>query len=619
MTTNIDQADRMPEIAIARHSEHQPTSPAAWTAPDGAAHLVQFYESDVFLVNALAGYVTSGLEAGDVCLVVATGAHRSDLDERLASAGVDVAAARRDESYLCLDAAATLAKFLVEGWPDPQRFTQVVGRLVARLMRRKRHVRVFGEMVALLWAEGNHAAAIRLEELWNDLQHSAPAPFTLFCGYALPACAGQDNAEHFAAICQQHSQVFPSESYAALVDPAERLRTIALLQQKALSLETEVTERRRAEEALLHLAAIVASSDDAILSKDLDGIITSWNAAAERMFGYRAEEMVGRSVALLFPPDRRNEEFSGIMERIRCGERVDHFDTLRVRKDGSLVAVSVTVSPVIDHAGRIIGASDITRDISKRIELDRQREAFLNLVTHELRGPLTSVQANLQLAQRRLTRLLRRAEQLDEDQQRALEDALNLLGRTQQPLRLQQRLISDLLDLARLQENKMELHLASCDLVELVAETVQDHQAAHPSRVITLELPEQDSILVNADCDRLQQVLGNYLSNALKFSSDQAPVRVGIRLEAGADTARVWVQDEGPGLSAEQQAHVWQQYYQAPDTPVQSTGWKAGLGLGLYVCHQLILRQQGEVGVESRPGQGATFWFKLPLARPLGS
>jgi PAS domain S-box-containing protein len=613
MTTTIHQTPPAPERTIVHDSAHRLAPPVEWTAVGGAEHLVQFYETDDFLLDALVGYVLSGLEAGEVCLVLATAAHREGLEARLESAGVDLAAVRREGTYRWLDASTTLARLLREGWPDPERFAQVVGRQVLRALKRGRHVRIFGEMVALLWAEGNRAAAVRLEELWNQFQRRAPAPFTLFCGYALADCAEAACAEPFAAICQQHSQVFPGESYAALADPAARLRTIALLQQQARTLAAEMAERQAAQAAQQHLAAIVASSDDAILSKDLDGVITSWNTAAERMYGYRAEDIVGQSVTLLFPHDRQGE-FAQIMERIRRGERVDHYDTLRVCQDGSLLPVSVTVSPIKDQRGTIIGASAIARDISARNALERQREAFLGLVTHELKTPVTSLQANLQLAQRRLTRLLSRVENLDEEQQRTLEDVLTMLGRTQHPLRVQQRLIDDLLDVARLQDDKVDLHLTVCDLVGLVAETVQDHQAAHPARLITLELPEQDPILVSADRDRLQQVLSNYVTNALKFSPDTAPVQIGITLEAGA--ARVWVQDQGPGLSAEQHEHIWQQYYQVPNTPVQSNGWKVGLGLGLYICRQLIRRQQGAVGVESRPGHGATFWFSLPLHAP---
>jgi signal transduction histidine kinase len=201
---------------------------------------------------------------------------------------------------------------------------------------------------------------------------------------------------------------------------------------------------------------------------------------------------------------------------------------------------------------------------------------------------------------------------MDDEQQRLLETTLSMLSRSQHPLRVQQRLIDDLLDYSRLQEEKMELHLEPCDLVGLVGETVQDHQAAHPARLINLVLPEDDPVLVIADQDRLQQVLSNYLSNALKFSPETEPVEVGLAVNTSA--ARIWVRDHGPGLSQEQQQHIWEQFYQAPNAPLHGES-KAGLGLGLYVCRQLIHRQLGEVGVTSKPRNGATFWFTVPMLR----
>jgi PAS domain S-box-containing protein len=704
-----------------------------WGEMDVSEHFVQFYETDEFLLDSVSGFIGAGLGAGAACIVIATKVHREGLEERLQANGLDLAAASMRGTYLSLDAGETLAMFMVDGLPEPERFAEVMGSLIERAVKGRRRVRIFGEMVAQLWTEGNQVAAVRLEALWKELHHTAH-PFSLFCAYPMRGFAGEGYREQFTEICQQHSHVIPDESYTFLASPEERLRAITLLQQKATSLEAEIAERQaaeerlrisenryrrlfetstdgilmvdpqsglitdanrsllqlldstreqvvnrelwqvgllpdqstqqaflrqvqkerllryemlelavcggdpcyvelvstlfqanghevlqcnlrditdrsRAEEARLHLAAIVSSSDDAILSKDLDGMITSWNAAAECMYGYSAQEIVGQSVTLLFPPDCQSE-LTQIMERIRRGERVDHYETTRVRKDGSLLAVSVTVSPIKDSSGTIIGASAIARDISKRKELEQQREAFVSLVTHELKTPLTALQGNIQLAQRLLTRLLSQAEQLEAEQQRMLEDVLTMLGRSHQPLRVQQRLINDLLDLSHIQEDKVELRLAVCNLVGLVYETVQDHQAAHPSRFITLDLPEQDPILVYADRDRLQQVLSNYLTNALKFSPATEPVQVGMALEGEA--VRVWVQDQGPGLSAEQQAHIWKRFYQAPRTPVQS-GWKMGLGLGLYICQQLMSRQQGQVGVESTPGEGSRFWFTLPL------
>jgi PAS domain S-box-containing protein len=367
--------------------------------------------------------------------------------------------------------------------------------------------------------------------------------------------------------------------------------------------------RKQAEDAILHLASIVSSSDDAIISKDLNGIIVSWNAGAERMYGYRAEEAVGQPITLIFPPERQ-DEFLQIMERLRRGERVDHFETVRVCKDGRRLHVSITISPIRNSSGILIGASSIARDISERKALERQREAFIGLVTHELKSPLTVLQSSVQLAQRRLMRLLSQTDQLSHEQQQLLQDTLGLLARTQRPIRVQQRVINDLLDLAYIKEDKVVLHLTVFDLIELVDETVQDYRTTYQDRFLTCKLPENEAICVYADRERIQQVISNYLTNALKFAPATKPIEVGIVREAAR--ARVWVQDQGPGLTLEQQARIWQCLYQAPQTPVQK-GWKAGLGLGLYLCQQLIQRQQGEVGVESVPDEGATFWFTLPV------
>ena len=347
-------------------------------------HFVQFYESEAFLISALSEFIGAGLGSGDTCIVVATKQHRESLDERLKANGLDLASSNVQSRYITLDAAEVLAKFMVDGLPEPGRFNEIVGGHVTRAAETRHRVRIFGEMVALLWAEGNQTAAIQLEDLWNDLGRAHP--FSLFCAYPMQDFDGDLYSARFSEICHQHTRVIPAESYIELDDPDERLRVITLLQQKANSLEVEVRERRRAEQALLHLAAIVESSDDAILSKDLDGIVTSWNAAAERIYGYSADEIVGRPVTLLFLPDRQ-DEFTQIMDRIRRGERVDHFETTRVRKDGAHLLVSVTVSPVKNSAGVIIGASAIARDITAQKQLEAK---FRRLFESNLMGVFIS-------------------------------------------------------------------------------------------------------------------------------------------------------------------------------------------------------------------------------------
>ncbi len=219
-----------------------------WSQMSESEHFVQFYETDAFLLNSLSGFIGTGLSAGEAGIVVATKAHREALEELLQEYGLDVAAARASGTYISLDAAETLSKFMVEGSPEPALFARVIGDIIARAAEGGQRVRIFGEMVALLWADGNYDAAIHLEELWNDLQEIYS--FSLFCSYPINGFGGEALAKPLSDVCAGHSRVIPAESYTALINPDDRLRAITLLQQKARSLEAEIAERKEAEDAL---------------------------------------------------------------------------------------------------------------------------------------------------------------------------------------------------------------------------------------------------------------------------------------------------------------------------------------------------------------------------------
>lgn len=219
-----------------------------WSEMRDTEHFVQFYDTDAFLLNSLGGYIGTALKAGEGAIVVGTRAHRDGLEEILRKNGLDVVAASNSGLYVSLDAAETLSKFMVDGLPHPERFTEVIGGLIAKTQNGRPHLRAFGEMVALLWADGNYAAAIRLEELWNDLQKTHH--FALYCAYPLNGFDGQKFVEQHDGVCAVHSRIIPSESYADLPTPDARLRAIAQLQQKARSLEAEIRERGEAEERL---------------------------------------------------------------------------------------------------------------------------------------------------------------------------------------------------------------------------------------------------------------------------------------------------------------------------------------------------------------------------------
>ena len=211
-------------------------------------HFVQFYEADDFLLNSLGEYTAAALKAGEAAIVVATEEHREELEARLRKHGLDVAAAVECGQLILRDASETLSKFMVNGSPDSALFAGIVGDIIARAGEGRPCVRVYGEMVALLWAEGNYDAAIRLEELWNDLQQKHS--FALFCAYPMNGFAGDGPGRGLPDVCTTHSRVIPAESYTAIGDSDERLREIILLQQKARSLEAEITERKKAEELL---------------------------------------------------------------------------------------------------------------------------------------------------------------------------------------------------------------------------------------------------------------------------------------------------------------------------------------------------------------------------------
>jgi signal transduction histidine kinase/ActR/RegA family two-component response regulator len=219
-----------------------------WSEMGEADHFVQFYETDLFLMNSLGGFISTGLHAGDGCMVVATREHRDELDTRLQAYGLDVAAAMASGQYISLDATETLSKFMVDGLPEPTRFAEMFGGHIKRAGEGRGRVQAFGEMVALLWAEGNQSGAIRLEELWNNLQKTHQ--FALFCAYPMNDFGRDAHAKPLGDVCAAHSRVIPAESYSAVDHPDDRLRVILQLQQKARALEAEIVERNEAEERL---------------------------------------------------------------------------------------------------------------------------------------------------------------------------------------------------------------------------------------------------------------------------------------------------------------------------------------------------------------------------------
>jgi len=377
----------------------------------------------------------------------------------------------------------------------------------------------------------------------------------------------------------------------------------------------DVSERKRGEEAAAYLAAIVGSSDDAIISADLRGAVTSWNSGAEELYGYAADEIIGRPVATIFPTGRRDEE-SRILERIKTGERISHYETVRRRKDGTDVEVSLTASPILGRGGRIIGVSKTARDITwrKRVEEERERlharerdaraeaeeanrlkDEFLATISHELRSPLNAILG--------WARLLRDPQV----QAGQLGRALEIIERNAQS---QARLIEDLLDVSRIVSGKLSVQMRPVTLNSMAQGVVADMRPDAEAKGIDLRLVEDDEIKLLGDADRLQQVVWNLLSNAIKFTPEGGRIEVGLKRVG--ERAELQVSDTGRGISPEFLPYVFDRFRQATRADARS---RAGLGLGLTIVRYIVEAHGGSVTAESHGvGLGATFICKLPLA-----
>lgn len=371
----------------------------------------------------------------------------------------------------------------------------------------------------------------------------------------------------------------------------------------ASKIARDITFQRRVEHDAMRLAAIVQSSDDAIISKDLDGIIQSWNRGAEQIFGYSADETIGRSITLLIPNDRLHEE-TEVLRNIREGRPIGHFETVRRHKDGRLIDISLSVSPIRNALGVVIGASKIARDIGeqKRLrrvadEASRAKDEFLAVLSHELRTPLNTVLGYV--------RMLRQSDMPMDAEQRA--KAIEVVGRNSEVLA---NLVNDVLDTSRLMTGKLRLAVKPIRLDEVVREALDTIQPAAMAKHISFVLDIAPGLDMVGDPDRLLQVVWNLLSNAVKFSPVGEPVTV--RALKDGPNLIVQVSGGGIGIAPEQMPLIFQRFWQADLGASREHG---GLGLGLALVRHFVELHGGSITAESPGlGKGATFTVRLPAS-----
>jgi PAS domain S-box-containing protein len=387
------------------------------------------------------------------------------------------------------------------------------------------------------------------------------------------------------------------------------------LRQELELLKQRVAELEQGEMAQYHLAAVVASADDAIISKSLDGTIQTWNEGAEQILGYAAHEIIGKPIFTLIPPELHEEE-QEILRKIRRGERVSHFDTVRVTKDGRRMDVSLTVSPIKDRKGTIIGSSKILRDVTERKKADQERlealndarkarqeaevsnrikDEFLATISHELRTPLTAMLG--------WVRMLRTGKLDPAAHQRALE----VIDRN---VRSQAQLIEDLLDISRITVGKLRLDVRPVQPAAVIASAVESLRFAAEARQIRVQtILDSNAGPVAGDFERLQQVVWNLLSNAIKFTPKGGSVQ--IVLERVNSHIEIRVTDTGRGLKPEFLPYIFNRFTQSEAVSTRAHG---GLGMGLAIAKAIMELHGGTISVASEgEGKGATFGLSLPL------
>ena len=390
----------------------------------------------------------------------------------------------------------------------------------------------------------------------------------------------------------------------------------------------DITQRREAEETRSALAAVVDASYDAIYGTSVDGVITSWNPAASRIYGYEASEIVGRHVSVL-TVDTTGEELTAIDERVLEQGQGLVLDTVRRRKDGTEFNASLTVAPVVNARGEVVGKASVLRDVTDRRraeaererlltgerearaaaeraqrelaeqnaqlrELDRLKDEFIALVSHELRTPLTSIRGYIDLILDDNT--------LTEQQRKFLEIADRNSDRLL-------RLVGDLLFLAQLEAGTLDLMIEPVDLGTVARESVAAARPSAEAKEIALEVVADEGVALEGDSARLAQVVDNLISNAIKFTP--AGGSVGVRVSTDTGRALLEVSDSGIGISPGEQAYLFDRFFRTSEAAERAI---PGTGLGLTISKALVEGHGGSIALTSVAGRGTTFRVALPLA-----
>jgi len=575
-------------------------------------HFVQLYTDDGFLLDILSRFIGGALAVGDGAVVIATKAHQDGLAHRLKERGIDTGKAVSQRRYVLLDASETLPRFMLDGSVDENRFNNVIGDVLTRVRKAAENpesrVAVFGELVALLWADGKPLEALRVEELWNRLaqKHS----FSLLCAYPITGVKDERHIEPFLKMCAQHSNVsVPSESYLGLSNVEERLRTIAHLQEKAQLLEHKLSLQDSEHRFRLLVEAVQGY---AIFMLDPDGYVKNWNNGAKRIKGYESSEIIGKHFSCFYPEeDLRNGKPQWELQ-VAAKEGRFEDEGWRVRKDGSKFWANVIITAIRNDAGELIGFGKVTRDFTERMQLQRSLQDEV-VQRREAEAHLQNSEQSL----RELSLHLLRTQ--DEERRRIGRDLHDSLGQSLAALKIK----LDTLASSRGKNGDARseiaecLHLAQDSLAELrtisylMYPPMLDEMGLQSAIRWYLEGFSARSGIsttfeVDHDFGRMQRdlelalfrVLQESLTNVHRHSGSQT-AHIRLRMRDGA--VIMDVTDRGKGIPPDLLEH-------------SRRGRMSGLGVGLRGMDERMRQLGGSLEVVSSD-DGATVTATVPTAR----
>lgn len=588
------------------------------------SHVVQFYEGEQFLLENVSEFLASGLLKGEPAVAIMEPSRLGPLKQHLHLRGIHVAEALEQGRLVLLDARQTLARFMVGGIPDGALVQAVLGGVLAPLQKKFGKIHAYGEMVNILWLEGNGESTLQLEREWNKL--SEVYSFSLLCGYTMGGFETEKHSKALEEICSVHGMTLPTEDFSRFRTSEDQRRGILVLQQKAKILEIQLQERKAIEADLRKQTEMLREEIErrktaekalSIREQELtdfvengpvglhwvaaDGTILWANRAELDLLGYSKEEYVGRHIAEFHADDNVIKD---ILERLTRGEVLQGYEARLRRKDGSVRTVLIS-SSVYRQGERFVHTRCFTRDISERkaAEIALQKSAqdlaksnaelamFASVASHDLKEPLRMVRTYAQL--------------LDKKYGNTIDSTgKQYLGYAIDGARRMGDLIDDLLAYSLL-DSKDALEFQSVNCNEVLDEVRSNLAAvvAETNASITCgELP-----MVNGVHSLLMQLFQNLVSNAIKFRNGRVPA-VHISAQRLEEEYQFKVSDNGIGIEPKYYERIFllfQRLHEKSSYP--------GTGLGLAICKKVVDRHGGKIWVESEVGKGTTFFFTLAI------